>query len=319
MVLGWDTGLIGGILTTAAFKRSFGLEADATRSKHDIAQKQGDIVSVLNAGSILGAFGGFYFPNRFGHRAVITVGGILLQIGTVVQTACHPGDHGIDYAPISAHSASVALSQLMAGRFITGMGIGLNTAALVPYANEVAPAAIRGRLHALGSLNAVAGIALSFWVNYGVTKAGYDPHDTRIWRIPSGLQALPAAVFMVAIIFAPDSPRWLIEKRGDELGARKALAKISGCSVDDPRVDETVVEIYASIRAMEDEFAEEAPGAKDSSTSSTATLTAATPAAPTSARRKLKWRLVFRDRKTVFRLFLGGIMMMMQQWSGTMA
>lgn len=312
MVLGWDTGLIGGILRTASFKRSFGLEPNVNQSSHYISQKQGNIVSVLNAGCMAGGFGGFYFPARFGHRKVIAVGSLLLQTGAIIQTFCHPHDFGITPATITAESQDRGVRQLMVGRFISGMGIGLCASALVPYHNEVAPSAIRGRLHVLGALNAVIGIALSFWVNYGVQRDGYDAHDTRVWRIPFGLQTLPGAVFMLAIVFIPNSPRWLIEKRGDEKAARRSLAKVYNGDPHDPRINETIAEIHASIRHMNHDFGKMA---RDVSTSSHGTLTNVSP----RASHRVKWRLVFKDRKTVFRLFLGGFMMMIQQWTGTNA
>ena len=65
------------------------------------------------------------------------------------------------------------------------------------------------------------------WVGYGTQFM-----DTNAaWRIPIGLQMLPAGLLLVGIQFLPQSPRWLIEVgRDDE--ARKVIRQLHGASTD---------------------------------------------------------------------------------------
>ena len=49
---------------------------------------------------------------------------------------------------------------------------------------------------------------------------------SEVWRIMLGTSFLPAIIFLVLLIFVPESPRWLTLK-GDETGALKILEKIS--------------------------------------------------------------------------------------------
>ena len=60
MLFGWDTGLIGGVLTMDAFQHSFNLNK---HSKY-FSNLQGNIVSVLQAGCFFGAASSFYLSDK---------------------------------------------------------------------------------------------------------------------------------------------------------------------------------------------------------------------------------------------------------------
>lgn len=60
MLFGWDTGLIGGVLTMDAFQHSFKLD----KTSPDFSNLQGNIVSVLQAGCFFGALSSFYVSDR---------------------------------------------------------------------------------------------------------------------------------------------------------------------------------------------------------------------------------------------------------------
>jgi len=60
MLFGWDTGLIGGVLTMDAFQNSFNLD----KKSKDFANLQGNIVSVLQAGCFFGAMSSFYVSDK---------------------------------------------------------------------------------------------------------------------------------------------------------------------------------------------------------------------------------------------------------------
>lgn len=62
MLFGWDTGLIGGVLTMPAFKKSFAL--DGVEDKQRLADLSGNIVSVLQGGCFFGAASSFYLSDK---------------------------------------------------------------------------------------------------------------------------------------------------------------------------------------------------------------------------------------------------------------
>lgn len=94
----------------------------------------------------------------------------------------------------------------------------------------------------------VLGIALSFWVNYGmlVQIGDTDIHNQVIWRVPFALQHVPGLLLVITMIWEKESPRWLAEQgRWDD--ARRVIARLSRKSVDHPDVVNEADEIRADL------------------------------------------------------------------------
>jgi hypothetical protein len=69
------------------------------------------------------------------------------------------------------------------------------------------------------------GIALVYWVNYGLTYSTLSV----AWRIPVILQCLPLFAMLCLVYVIPESPRWLVS-RGRELEALEVLRRLkAGC------------------------------------------------------------------------------------------
>lgn len=79
------------------------------------------------------------------------------------------------------------------------------------YITELAPPTKRGRLVGLQQWAITWGIMIMFYISYG-TISGYPGTDTRAWRVPWGIQAVPAVFLGLALFFMPESPRWLGNK-----------------------------------------------------------------------------------------------------------
>ena len=95
-------------------------------------------------------------------------------------------------------------------RWIGGIGVGASSIAAPLYISEIAPAKVRGRLVAMFQFNIVLGILIAFLSNYIV--ADFDGENN--WRWMLGVEILPALVFILLMFTVPNSPRWLIVKRG---------------------------------------------------------------------------------------------------------
>lgn len=93
-----------------------------------------------------------------------------------------------------------------------------------------------------------SGIALSFWVNYGLLDAigDVDLENQRIWRVPFALQHLPGLLLVVTMLFEKESPRWLGE-RGRWEDAKAVIARLSRKSIDHPDVVQEADEIKADL------------------------------------------------------------------------
>jgi SP family xylose:H+ symportor-like MFS transporter len=118
-------------------------------------------------------------------------------------------------------SIGVALAQTLTWfvvmRFAAGIGVGM----LCPmYIAEISPAAVRGRNVAINQLTVVIGILVTNLVNYFLADKGVDA-----WRWMFGLGVVPSAIFLIGVVWLPESPRWLI-KAGKVDQAKKVLNKI---------------------------------------------------------------------------------------------
>lgn len=113
-------------------------------------------------------------------------------------------------------------------RLIGGLGVGASSVTAPIYISEISPSERRGRLVALFQFNIVFGIVVSYLSNYIIGQLG-GGHS---WRLMLGIQAVPSAIFFVLLKFIPESPRWLILKKGMIEEARKILQIINPATSD---------------------------------------------------------------------------------------
>lgn len=107
MLFGWDTGLIGGVLSMKAFQESFDLNSKSSSFKN----LSGSIVSVLQAGCFFGAMSSFYISDKLGRKLALLIAAVIFLIGSTIQTCSGLGNK--------------SLGILYAGRVIGGFGVGL--------------------------------------------------------------------------------------------------------------------------------------------------------------------------------------------------
>jgi SP family sugar:H+ symporter-like MFS transporter len=103
------------------------------------------------------------------------------------------------------------------------------------YISEVAPANIRGRMTTAQQVMIITGLTAAFLVNYYLAAAAGVSTATfwggiEAWRWMYLMQAVPAAVFLVALFFIPESPRYLVSKGRNEqaLGVLSRLFGTAG-------------------------------------------------------------------------------------------
>jgi len=107
-------------------------------------------------------------------------------------------------------------------RFLGGLGVGTSSVTAPIYISEVSPADRRGRLVGLFQFNVVLGILISYLSNYLIAQGGESS-----WRWMLGVQAAPSLLFMILIRFIPESPRWLVLKKGASAKALEILRIIN--------------------------------------------------------------------------------------------
>jgi MFS family permease len=83
------------------------------------------------------------------------------------------------------------MGMLMAGRWLAGVGVGFLVMIIPLYQSEIAHPSIRGTITSLQQFMLGIGAFVAGWISYG-TYVGL--HNQAQWRLPLGLQMLPAVV-----------------------------------------------------------------------------------------------------------------------------
>ncbi len=151
-------------------------------------------------GTVLGSLLGGWPTDRYGRRATLLWIGVLYFVSAV-------------WSGLAADAYSMIIA-----RFIGGLGVGVSTVAAPLYIAEIAPAERRGRLAGLFQFNIVLGILVAFLSNSLLANVGANA-----WRWMLGVEAFPALLYTVLCFGIPESPRWLIGRRGDREAGVKIL------------------------------------------------------------------------------------------------
>src|SRR5690348_2026929 len=195
-LFGYDSGAVNG--TQAGLKQAFGL-VDGSWS---ISNGLGFTVASLLIGCFIGAFFAGRLADLIGRRNTMMLAAALFLAGAIVQGIA--GSHLI----------------FLIARICGGMAVGAASVLSPAYISEVAPANIRGRLTTVQQIMIIAGLTAAFLVNYFLAK-GAGVSTARFWlgldawRWMFLMQAIPAAIFVIALFFIPESPRYLVGKGRD--------------------------------------------------------------------------------------------------------
>ena len=166
---------------------------------------------------------------------------------------------------VSSVGTGMAGSYLVfvAWRIVGGAAIGLASNLSPMYIAEVAPAEIRGRLVSMNQLTIVIGIVMAQLANWliaqpvpsGATAADIlnSWNGQHGWRWMFAATAAPSLLFLLGLLFVPESPRWLARK-GRLEPARAVLARIGGVDYADQalrEIEQTVASETARVNFSE--------------------------------------------------------------------
>jgi SP family xylose:H+ symportor-like MFS transporter len=113
-------------------------------------------------------------------------------------------------------------------RVIGGIGVGLASMLSPMYIAEIAPANVRGKLVSWNQFAIIFGMLVIYFVNLVIARRGNEDwlvSEGWRWMFFSGL--IPSGLFLILLMFVPETPRYLVMK-GKEEKALKVLKKISG-------------------------------------------------------------------------------------------
>ena len=172
-------------------------------------------------GTVLGALFGGWPTERFGRKKTLFWIGLLYLVSAVGSALANE------------------VYTFIAARFIGGLGIGISTVAAPLYISEISPPDKRGRLAGMFQFNIVFGILVAFLSNALLAGLGDNA-----WRWMLGVAAFPSLIYMILCLAIPESPRWLIRRRGDMTRAREILHLITP-RASDAEISATADEILS--------------------------------------------------------------------------
>jgi sugar porter (SP) family MFS transporter len=176
-------------------------------------------------GTVVGSLFGGWPTDRFGRKKTLIAIGVL-YVASAFGCAFAPG-----------------VGTFIAARFLGGLGIGVSTVAAPLYISEIAPPAYRGRLAGMFQFNIVFGIVVAFASNAVIARIGGED----AWRWMLGVAAVPSIVYAVMCFGLPESPRWLIGRRGDR-AAGLAVLRLVEPELPPARLEAHADEILAAAR-----------------------------------------------------------------------
>jgi MFS family permease len=146
---------------------------------------------------------------------------------------------------------------LCVGRAIAGVCVGIASSICPVYQAEISPKEIRGRIVSLQQWAITWGILIQYFIQYGASWVGGGPNNpnqsTLAFRIPWGIQIIPAVILFFGMFFLPKSPRWLASKDRWEEAIQIMAALHGGGNVNHPKVLAEYHEIEEALRFEREE------------------------------------------------------------------
>ncbi|KAL2198147.1 general substrate transporter [Corynascus similis CBS 632.67] len=187
-VWGYNVGVLASVLVHPGFRETL----------HEPgAPRRGLITAVYYLGCWV-SYVLFAHPvaDKFGRRRAALSGMSVIILGQGLQTGA---------------SGPQALAMVLAGRVVAGMGTAMISTSVPLYQSEISPPKQRGRYVVMNHVGFVAGLAAGFWVGYAMTFWDDERGSSVGWRYSLGASFVPAIIFVVALPFMRESPRWLVE------------------------------------------------------------------------------------------------------------
>jgi SP family xylose:H+ symportor-like MFS transporter len=198
LLFGYDTAVINGAV--GFLETHFSLTA-AMKGWASSSALLGCVIGVSFAGA---------FSDWLGRKKTLVLAGVLFLVSSI------------------GTALPQTLTQLVIFRILAGVGVGIASMASPMYIAEVSPARFRGRMVSVNQFAIVSGMLVIFFVNYFIARQGSsDWQVTTSWRWMFASGIVPSSLFLVLLLFAPESPRWLM-KQGLADQALAILRRIDG-------------------------------------------------------------------------------------------
>ncbi|WP_416305828.1 sugar porter family MFS transporter [Neptunicella sp. SCSIO 80796] len=211
-LFGFDSGVING--TVDGLQAAFNSESIGT----------GFNVSSMLLGCAVGAFFAGRLADKYGRRTLLLVAAVFFIV--------------------SAWGSGIATgsAEFVFYRILGGLAVGAASVMAPAYISEVAPARYRGMLTTVQQVAIITGLFMAFVSNYALANmAGLSTAELwmgfEAWRWMFWIELFPAVLFLVALLFIPESPRFLVVS-GRKDDAKAVLIRLYGDSAGNRKVEE---------------------------------------------------------------------------------
>ncbi|BGP03938.1 putative Sugar transporter STL1 (putative) [Rhodotorula toruloides] len=198
LTFGYDQGIANALTQNPDFFKTMPRLAEDTTVL-------GTVLALFVLGAMFGCLTMSALGNKYGRRPLI----LFATITTLVGAGGMAGANG--------------LACFCVMRLLNGYGVGILTSIVPTYVGEISKPRIRGMMMSLELVAAATGLAVSFWVAW----AFRHEKGPLGWRLSIAIQAFILLFTLVTMLFAPESPRWLMEAGRVEEG-RRVLARLHG-------------------------------------------------------------------------------------------
>jgi SP family sugar:H+ symporter-like MFS transporter len=211
-LFGFDSGVING--TVDGLQQAFNSDSIGT----------GFNVASMLLGCAAGAFFAGRLADIFGRRSLLLVSSVLFLISAW------------------GSGAAINSGEFIFYRILGGLAVGAASVMAPAYISEIAPAAYRGRLTTIQQIAIISGLFVAFISNFLLADiAGSSTAEFwlgyQTWRWMFWIEILPAAIFFVALLFIPESPRYLVAS-GNKDRALIVMSRLYGATSAQHKVDE---------------------------------------------------------------------------------
>ncbi|CAN6654088.1 myo-inositol transporter 1 [Trichomonascus vanleenenianus] len=214
-MFGYDTGYISSALV------SIGTDLGGKELTYGNSEF---ITSATSLGAFFGSAIAGGLADWFGRKWVSIGANLFLIVGAAMQCGAQ------------------TVWTMIGGRFVMGWGVGVAATVAPMYITELSPPKFRGRMVTVSSIVRTGAQLLAYAIGAGLQK----PKNG--WRILVGISIIPTIIQSVAMIFLPDSPRYLVQKdRLEE--ARQVIARTHN-GASDELIDAKVLELIETTKEI---------------------------------------------------------------------
>ncbi|KAJ5132003.1 hypothetical protein N7448_006161 [Penicillium atrosanguineum] len=200
---GYDTSLLGSFYAYPTFQERFGIPTGLQNG--------------TNVGQIMGLLVAGLIADRWGYKKTM-LGALVSLIGFL-------------FLMFFANN----IGMLFAGEVLCGIPWGAFQSLTTTYAAEVSPVILRPYLTTYVNLCWVTGQ----FISTGVLRGLLGRTDQWGWRIPYAVQWIWPVPIIIGVLFAPESPWWLV-RNGKVEEAKKSLSQLSSPGVSNYDTEDAV-------------------------------------------------------------------------------